>query len=112
MNSVGAKGRADMQVVRCVSCDGYGWFEDELSLEVEDCDWCVGVGYVYRDEQGADHKIPPLDWGKLAATLEQLEQERLNEMGYSGEAKKPWEQDIRHGTQGGVNPYDSADNDV
>jgi hypothetical protein len=27
-------------------------------------------------------------------------------MGYQGEARKPWEQSIRRGTQGGVNPYE------
>jgi hypothetical protein len=26
-------------------------------------------------------------------------------MGFSGEAKKPWQQSIRKGTKGGINPY-------
>jgi hypothetical protein len=82
------------EIVRCVSCDGYGWFE-EYDTGVTDCDWCGGVGYVYRDAQGVDRKIPEADFGKAAAHLEQLEAARMREMGYSGEAKKPWEQAIR-----------------
>jgi hypothetical protein len=95
-----------MKPVRCISCDGFGWIEDDFSGESSDCDWCGGVGYVYRDEQGIDHKIPPADLAPLHDVLEQLEQERLREMGYSGQAKKPWEQDVRKGTQGGTNPYE------
>lgn len=84
-----------MDVVRCVSCDGYGWFEDDFTGETTDCDWCNGTGYVYRDEQGIDHKIPPADYGKVADSLEKLEAQRLREMGYTGEAKHPDNQDIR-----------------
>ena len=36
-----------MEIVRCISCDGYGWFEEDGISE--DCDWCGGIGYVYRD---------------------------------------------------------------
>lgn len=79
-----------MDIVLCVSCEGYGWFEDE-----GDCDWCGGAGYVYRDAGGVDHKIPESDYGKVADVLETLETERLREMGYTGEAKKPWEQAVR-----------------
>jgi hypothetical protein len=84
-----------MDIVRCESCNGYGWIEDEFSGETEDCDWCGGTGYVYRDTQGVDHVIPPADYGKVADTLEKLEIERMREIGYSGQAKKPWEQEIR-----------------
>jgi hypothetical protein len=91
---------------RCPSCDGVGWFEDELDGNVLDCDWCGGVGYVYRDAVGVDTRIPASDWGRLADQLEQLEAERMREMGYTGNAKKPWEQDIREGTKGGENPYE------
>jgi hypothetical protein len=84
-----------MDIVRCVSCEGYGWVQDEFSGETEDCDWCAGCGYVYRDEAGVDHPIPAEDYGTVADTLERLEVERLREMGYKGEAKKPWEQAIR-----------------
>lgn len=90
----------------CPSCEGIGWFEDEISGVVADCDWCGGVGYVYRDAHGIDSRIPAHEWGQLAAQLETLEQERLREMGYTGSAKKPWEQDIRDGTRGGQNPYE------
>jgi hypothetical protein len=94
-----------MHIVRCVSCDGFGWVEDDEISGVVECDWCAGVGYVYRDNGGLDHKIPPADYGRVADRLEQLEQVRLREMGYQGSAKKPWEQTIRQGTQGGENPY-------
>jgi hypothetical protein len=73
---------------------------------VVDCDWCGGVGYVYRDSLGVDTRIPAHEWGQLADQLEQLEAERMREMGYTGNAKKPWEQDIREGTKGGENPYE------
>ncbi len=92
-------------LARCPSCEGIGWFEDEFSGEAQDCDWCGGVGYVYRRADGTDRRIPPSDWGRLADALEQLELERLREMGYTGSAKKPWEQAIRAGTRGGQNPY-------
>lgn len=94
-------------LTRCPSCDGIGWFEDELSEQVSDCDWCGGVGYVWRDAQGVDSHIPESEWGRLADQLETLETERLHEMGYTGSARKPWEQDVREGTRGGQNPYES-----
>jgi hypothetical protein len=87
-----------MDIVRCASCEGYGWFEDEFTGEPTDCDWCGGVGYVYRDGQGVDQRIPPEDYGKVADTLEKLDIERMHEIGYKGEPKKPWEQAIRRGT--------------
>jgi hypothetical protein len=83
-----------VEIIRCVSCDGYGWFE-EVDGTVSDCDWCGGVGYVYRDENDMDHKIPEADFAAVAARLEQLEAARMREMGYSGTAKKPWEQAVR-----------------
>jgi hypothetical protein len=84
-----------MQIVRCISCEGYGWFEDEASAEVVECDWCGGTGYVYRGADGIDRKIPEADYGRVAAQLEQLEAERLRQMGYSGQALHPDEQPIR-----------------
>lgn len=103
-----------MDLIRCPSCEGYGWHEDEFTGEIEDCTWCAGVGYVYRDAQGVDRKIPAADLKKsdVATQLEQLDQERLREMGYQGQAKKPWEQDIRKGTQGGIDPYADVDEDA
>jgi hypothetical protein len=95
-----------MTPTRCISCDGYGWLKDDFTDEETECDWCDGVGYIYRDEQGIDHKIPATDWGKVADALEKLEEERLREIGYTGKAKKPWDQDVRKGTQGGENPYE------
>ena len=83
-----------MDIMRCVSCDGYGWLDDEELGEV-DCDWCAGVGYVYRDAQSVDHRIPASDYADLTGTLEALETQRLREMGYTGSAKKPWQQEIR-----------------
>jgi hypothetical protein len=96
-----------MKIERCPSCEGFGWSEDELTGESEDCLWCAGTGYVYRDESGVDTKIPQSDLENpvIAAELEAMEQARLREMGYSGEAKKPWEQAFRKGTKGGLNPY-------
>lgn len=76
----------------CPSCEGYGWFEDELSGQVADCDWCQGCGYVYRDAQGVDRPIPPEDYGRIAAELERLEAERLRKLGYTGSAKRPGEE--------------------
>jgi len=96
-------------IVRCVSCDGFGWFEDDFTGETEDCDWCDGIGYVYRRDDGSDMIIPKSDYGRVADVLEKLETERMREMGYQGEAKKPWEQSIRDGTQGGENPYEKED---
>jgi len=92
-----------MKIVRCISCDGYGWLEDDFTGEVEDCSWCAGVGYVYRDGK-TDYRIPPSDYEKCAAELERLEVERLREMGYQGSARKPWHQEIRKGTKLGQNP--------
>ena len=83
-----------MDIVRCVSCDGYGWFEDDDG-EAQDCDWCGGIGYVYRAADGLDSRIPPEDYEKVSAQLETLETQRLRDLGYTGEAKKPWEQKIR-----------------
>ncbi|MAS35194.1 MAG: hypothetical protein CL610_14375 [Anaerolineaceae bacterium] len=79
-----------MEIVRCVSCDGYGWFSEDDGSTV-DCDWCGGVGYVYRDDRDVDHKIPEAEFGKVADVLEKLEIERLREIGYTGGPKKPWE---------------------
>jgi hypothetical protein len=83
-----------MKIVRCISCEGYGWFEEDGG-RAADCDWCGGVGYVYRDDSGVDHHIPEVDYGKVANQLEQLEIQRLREMGYTGQPRKPWEQAIR-----------------
>jgi hypothetical protein len=85
-----------MEIVRCASCDGYGWLNDDEEGEIE-CQWCGGIGYVYRDERGIDRRIPPADYERQAETLERLELERLREIGYTGAAKKPWEQVIRGG---------------
>lgn len=97
-----------MQIVRCPSCDGFGWNEDDFTGEEEDCSWCAGIGYVYRDEALVDHKIPleDLKQADVSDSLEKLETERMREIGYTGGAKKPWQQDIRKGTQGGINPYE------
>lgn len=86
----------DMEIVRCASCEGYGWITDEFSGEIEDCDWCHGTGYVYRDAAGIDHPIPAADYGKVADQLERLESERMRDLGYSGAAKHPKDQAIRH----------------
>lgn len=82
-----------MDIIRCASCDGYGWFDDEDSAA--DCDWCGGVGYVYRDPNGVDHRIPAGEFAQVADRLEALERERLRDLGYTGEAKRPWEQAVR-----------------
>jgi hypothetical protein len=84
-----------MQIVRCVSCDGYGWEIDDFTGDAVDCSWCNGTGYLYRDVDGVDHRIPEADYGKVQHQLEQLEQTRMEEMGYSGTAKHPDEQPIR-----------------
>lgn len=81
-------------LVPCPSCEGYGWFEDE-NEQAADCDWCGGIGYIYRDADGVDRRIPPADYAALSDQLEQLETERLRALGYTGQAKKPWEQKIR-----------------
>ena len=80
-----------MEIVRCVSCDGYGWFNDEET----ECDWCGGTGYVYRDERGVDHRIPDSDYGKVADQLEKMEMDRMRDLGYTGTARHPDEQPIR-----------------
>lgn len=107
--SAGRQGRlaeqGAMKIIRCASCDGFGWFENEFTGETDDCDWCAGVGYVYRDAAGRDQRIPRSDFSRLSDELEQLEIERLREMGYSGEAKKPWQQGIRKDTNLGRDPY-------
>lgn len=104
---------SDINIVRCPSCDGYGWHDDDFTGETEECDWCAGVGYVYRDEAGVDRKIPATDLQNTAISgqLEALETQRLRDMGYTGKAKKPWQQDVRRGTQGGENPYNQNDSD-
>lgn len=81
-------------IVICPSCEGYAWLEDENGQTV-DCDWCGGVGYVYRNEHSIDRRIPEADYGKVADRLEKMEIQRMRKLGYSGEAKKPWEQAIR-----------------
>lgn len=93
------------QIIRCISCEGFGWFEDDFSGEVEECDWCKGVGYVYRDEDNKDSPIPPADFEAVHDELEQLETDRMRDMGYQGQAKKPWQQTIRKDTRLGQNPY-------
>ena len=80
--------------VRCPSCDGYGWISDVFGDEGE-CDWCQGIGYVCRDEKGVDHPIPLDHLDSMLEALESLETERLRELGYTGQAKKPWDQAIR-----------------
>lgn len=92
------------KIVRCISCDGYGWHEDDFTGDVEDCTWCNGTGYLYSDDNGVQRQIPHADYGKVADQLEQLERDRMREMGYTGEAKPPWEQNIRRGTKGGLHP--------
>lgn len=87
-----------MHIVRCVSCDGYGWIENDDG-QAADCDWCGGVGYVYRDDAGIDLRIPEADYPDIAETLERLEQERMRALGYSGSAKHPREQEIRRKRQ-------------
>lgn len=75
-----------MNIIECISCDGYGWYEDDDD-QIEDCAWCGGIGYTYRDEAGVDHRIPQSDYEKMASVLEQLEAERLRRLGYTGKAK-------------------------
>ncbi len=86
-----------MELVRCISCDGYGWLDDDGT--VEDCDWCGGPGYVFRDAQGVDHQIPNPDDPAIAGKLEALEQQRLRELGYTGKAKHPDQQAVRRRKQ-------------
>ena len=102
--------RPGSSIVRCASCDGFGWFEEDFSGATEDCDWCGGVGYVYRDAAGGDRPIPKTDYATVADALERLELERLRALGYQGGAKKPWRQAIRKNTELGRDPYrDEAD---
>jgi hypothetical protein len=86
--------RIAMKIVRCVACDGYGWIDDEDEGETE-CRWCVGIGYMQRDAHNIDRAIPSDQLPALEQELERLEVARLRELGYSGSAKKPWEQKIR-----------------
>lgn len=81
-------------IIRCASCEGFGWVDSDEG-DAEDCTWCGGVGYVYHTADGLDRKIPDADFTTIADQLETLERERLHEMGYTGEAKKPWEQAVR-----------------
>lgn len=94
------------QIVRCPSCDGYGWLTDDFTGEAGDCDWCQGTGYVYRDTDGVDRPIPAGDYGRVSAILESMEHDRLHEMGYSGSAIHPDDQPIRKSS-----PDDEAEGD-
>ena len=82
-----------MEIVRCMSCDGYGWFEEDGITE--DCDWCGGIGYVYRDPARVDHQIPKADYDKVASVIDDLETQRMRDLGYTGEKKHPKDQEIR-----------------
>ena len=95
-------------IIRCASCDGYGWFEGDLMDEPGDCDWCAGAGYVYH-QAGRDAIIPKADYAAIADELEALELQRLRELGYQGRAKKPWQQSIRKDTRLGADPYQAQD---
>ena len=95
-------------IIRCASCDGFGWFDDEFDGKSEGCDWCAGVGYVYHQD-GRDLAIPQVDFEAVSDELERLEHERLRELGYQGAARKPWQQEIRKDTQLGRNPYIGGD---
>lgn len=101
-------GSSEPSILRCASCDGFGWFDDHFGGESAVCDWCAGVGYVYRRD-GRDSAIPKADFEAVADELERLEHERLRELGYQGAAKKPWQQKIRKDTQLGRNPYTEND---
>ncbi len=83
------------RIVRCPSCDGYGWISDEFTDETGDCDWCAGTGYVYRSADGTDRPIPAAEYGRVASLLESMEHDRLREMGYTGKAVHPNEQAVR-----------------
>lgn len=96
------------RIIRCVSCEGFGWFDDDFGGESAECDWCAGVGYVYQHD-GRDAPIPKADFEAVAEELERLERERLRELGYQGAARKPWQQQIRKNTQLGRNPYGDGD---
>ena len=108
MNSAESKPKA---IERCLSCDGFGWTEDDFGGGAEDCDWCRGWGYVYRLDDGSDAPIPAADYDGVSAELEGLEAERMRELGYQGQARKPWRQAIRRGTALGQDPYEDEDGD-
>jgi hypothetical protein len=95
--------------IRCPSCDGYGWHDDEFTGEAADCAWCGGIGYVYQHPNGVQQPIPESDYARVSDQLEALEQQRMRDLGYDGEAKPPWEQAIRKGTRGGVHPSERDD---
>ncbi len=78
-----------MEIVQCISCEGFGWFEGENDESIE-CNWCDGVGYTYRDATGIDHRIPTADYERVSDQLEQMEAERLRKMGYTGKVKPRW----------------------
>lgn len=93
-------------IIRCDACDGYGWIEADFDADADEaadagdgsdaeCRWCGGIGYVYRGADGISRRISPEDCTLHAETLERLELERLREIGYTGQAKKPWQQQIR-----------------
>jgi hypothetical protein len=96
---------AEPAVAPCPSCEGYGWLEGATPSESETCEWCAGVGYVYRSASGIDSAIPRADFAAVAAAIEALEAERMRALGYTGAAKRPWEQDVRAGTAGGQDPH-------
>ncbi|MBL8133602.1 MAG: hypothetical protein JNL42_17195 [Anaerolineae bacterium] len=88
---------------RCAACDGYGWVEQDADDAMgvaegdagSECAWCGGIGYVLQDERGVSRRIPEDQLAAHSETLERLELERLRQIGYSGEARKPWQQQIR-----------------
>ncbi|MEO0561234.1 MAG: hypothetical protein AAF125_03925 [Chloroflexota bacterium] len=98
------------EIILCPSCDGHGWTTDAFTADKEACGWCNTGGYVYAEAGGVQRAIPDADYPALAPQLEVLEAARMREMGYTGEAKPPWEQKIREGTRGGVHP-DERDDD-
>ncbi|MBK8027737.1 MAG: hypothetical protein IPK19_41740 [Chloroflexi bacterium] len=91
------------KIARCAVCDGYGWIEADPDAigdpddesDGSECMWCGGIGYVFQNERGVSRRIPSDLLAIHSETLEQLELARLREIGYSGEAKKPWQQQIR-----------------
>lgn len=91
-------------IIRCPSCEGFGWTEDDFSGEAEDCAWCGRTGYVYQSADGVQRRIPDADFDTVRGQLERLEAERMRELGYTGEARPPWDQDVRRGTRGGQHP--------
>lgn len=99
----------DTDIVRCPSCDGYGWHTDEFTGETDDCAWCGGIGYVYQSADGVQRPLSAQEATAAAAALEQLEAARMRELGYTGKAKPPWEQGVRKGTRGGIHPDERDD---